>query len=154
MDNRSQRLIPVQHSCDSSVQRYLSLGVMVKAVVAIDDDVNFLDKLRLILDDLGLLGDFEFCPILARGQTPSDVSAQCITEITDIVRRRLTIAIVLVDIVNIERGEPPSDRSGLEVAKEVNSYLPSVPIVGITRYIKSDRILSEVSLDPYLEGIL
>src|SRR5688572_30208390 len=99
--------------------------MVTRAIVAIDDDVNFLDHLRVRLEDLGLLGDFEYRPIVARGQTASDVSRHCANEIDKIIGENLEIALALIDIVIIEHSEElPSDRSGLEVAKYLSSYVP------------------------------
>src|SRR5438045_3058373 len=100
-----------------------------RAIVAIDDDMNFLDYLKGRLDDLGLLADFEYRPIGARGQTPSDVSDHCASQIDKVIGENLEIALALVDIVIIEHSDgQPRDRSGLEVAKYLNAYVPDVPI--------------------------
>jgi hypothetical protein len=130
---------------------------MVKsAIVVIDDDGNFLDRFRDILFDLGLLNEYEYLAIEARGKTPADVANHCINEVNRLLEKRVPIAMALVDIVIIERGgdESPKDRSGLEIARRLHIYDPQFPIVAITRYHKAHRLLSEVSLDPYLEGIL
>jgi len=129
---------------------------MVKnAIIAIDDDQNFLDRLQVILNDLGVLNDQKYFGILARGQTSPDVIAHCIQKIHNILATDFTITLVLLDIVIIEHSEEsPKDRSGLEIAKRLHSYPQDFPIVGMTRYIKSHRLVSEVSLDRYIQGIL
>lgn len=130
--------------------------VKKKAVVAIDNDSNFLyNTLEGILDELGLLTDYQYRTIEPRGRTPEEVVQECLDGIRELLTENLTVEIVLVDIVIFEsEEEDPEDRTGLDIARDLLPILPQVPIVGMTRYIKGCRLISEISQSPYLHGIV
>ncbi|MGH2566711.1 MAG: hypothetical protein ACRDGA_00105 [Bacteroidota bacterium] len=128
--------------------------IISKTIVAIDSDVNFLDRLNGILNDLGVLDTYDYRQIEARGATEEDVTTYCCTKMHELVSQSCSVELVLVDIVIVERDELPQDRSGLAVARGLGSMLCGVPILGITRYHKSYQLLSEISLDLHVQGIL
>lgn len=126
-----------------------------KTIVVIDDHRIFLDQLDGILEERGLKPEYEYYPILTSGRTADEVLKYCYDEIGKLLTdNNRTIEIVLVDIVIFEQQADPGDRLGLDIAKHISPLLRQVPIVGITRFIKAYRLLSEISLEPYLHGIL
>ena len=125
-----------------------------KTIVAIDSDVVFLKRLNQILDDLSLLSEYDYRSIEPRVSTADEVVNYCNNKVNELLKDSCMIELVLVDIVIVEREEPPQDRSGLDIAKQFRYVLPQVPIVGMTRFIRDYRLISEISMDPYLHGII
>jgi len=46
------------------------------------------------------------------------------------------------------------DKHGLAIAEAVSERIPGVPILALTRYIKDDQLLTEVSVHPCVDGVL
>lgn len=118
-----------------------------KAVVAIDSDMIFLNTFRRVLTHADVLPSYEYVPILVEQASPEAVVVFCEDKLRAQQALSRDAVIVFVDIVIVERAEPPVDRSGLLVARRLREILPRIPIVGITRFIKEHRLLSEISFD-------
>lgn len=122
-------------------------------IIAVDSDVGFLERFKRILDRLGLLNDYDYLPVEARGVDEHEVIAHCAQKIATATVGR-PIEAIFVDIVIIERDEPPQDRSGFAIAHHLRLLLPTVPIITVTRFIKQLRLLAEASFHPDVDGLI
>ncbi|MFB3921980.1 MAG: phosphotransferase [Terriglobia bacterium] len=124
------------------------------SIVVIDPDKLFLVKFKSRLEELGLSSVYDFVPIQPENANPIEAVEYCANEIKKLVKEGLRIEVVFVDVVIFEDQDPPEDRTGLEIAKRIRTILPGIPIAAWTRYIKAHRMLTEVSFDCNVQGVL
>lgn len=127
---------------------------MKSCIVAIENDVNFLGRLRARFQENGLTARFDLRAVEVRAGTVAEAVSYCRQAVASIARGGHPIECIMTDVVIIEKEEGPSDTSGLDIAAALAVDYPGVPILAMTRYNRHHRFIARISVAACIDGVV
>lgn len=135
---------------------------MIKdTIIIIDTDSGFVERFKLRLEEQLLIDKYQIHTISPNTTLDTEQLIQyCLTEVQKIISAA-KICGIFVDIVIVEKAGP-LETTGINIASNLKTHFPNIPIFNITRYCNAQDadIISEATLEDndgvlakdYLEG--
>ncbi|MFH1076962.1 MAG: hypothetical protein V1753_09065 [Pseudomonadota bacterium] len=118
-----------------------------KTIIIVDTDVGFEERFRKKLAEEDILDKYStvrVCPDTTKNY--DDLIKDCIEKINDIIKKN-NVCGIFVDIVIYEKG--PLDSVGIQLAENLSSCWPAIPVYNIT-----SKLTSHEELDLFSEATL
>ncbi len=117
-----------------------------KTIVIIDTDTGFLERFDVKLKDQFLKMTHQIYPYAPETtKDRKEIVEECIEEVNKQIDNGTDIYAIFVDIVLIEKGPSPLDKTGIDVANKLKAVFPNIPVFNVTAKFESEPELALVS---------